>query len=279
MRLEAPDGTVVDASGGLPTVAAPGGRLAGRPAARRCRCCPAVDHAGVWTAVLSIDRKRLSELQGRRARASGVADGAARCRTRSSSRREATSRLEVKHRARRARADLVALLDAYGIPFWGEAGVVAVRNGSVRQDAARCVCGRAGAGRFTARAAPFPTRASTRCAWSRSGELDGQPFTREQIVSIPTVSGEPSEGATRARRAAACAPAAEAPATDQGRDGAEGGAAAAAAAGAEADRRPRCSAHATAHARRARAATSRARRGDPEAGAVGARRPPSRSRK
>ena len=52
-----------------------------------------------------------------------------------------------------------------------------------------------GPGRFTVGlAVPDPGLYTLRVV--ASGELDGQPFTREHIVSIPTVSGEPSEGAT-----------------------------------------------------------------------------------
>src|SRR5690606_27126280 len=63
VRLESPDGSVLEAASGVPTVvplsaAWLGGLRLTLPA------LPGVDHAGTWTAVLSLDRKQLAKHKG-----------------------------------------------------------------------------------------------------------------------------------------------------------------------------------------------------------------------
>ena len=191
VRLEAPDGTVVDASGAFAAQALEGDWVAGLRLS--LPVLPGVAHAGVWTAVISLDRKKLSRLKDR-----DVRDEAPRLRGAVPYSFVVSARsnlgLRVKLGGRGARAELVALLDAYGIPFWGRATVVALladpygRTRSIRLK-------RRSDGRFSTRLS-VPDSGLYTARVVATGELDGEPFTREHVVSIPTVSGQPSEGAT-----------------------------------------------------------------------------------
>jgi hypothetical protein len=192
VTLEAPDGTVVDASGAIPTVQPLSGDwLAGLRLS--LPVLPDTDHAGTWTAVLSIDRKRLAALKEAEVPHEIIGQRGSLPYSFVVSARSDLS-LGVKTRVYERRAELIASLDAYGIPFWGDADAVAYledpfgRTQTVRLDPI-------GRGQFgTELDTPDPGLYTVRIVVA--GELDGQPFTREQIVSIPTVSGEPSEGAT-----------------------------------------------------------------------------------
>jgi Common central domain of tyrosinase len=190
MTLEAPDGTTFDASAGLPTIQALAGEwLAGLRLT--LPVSPGADHAGEWTAVLSIDRKRLGKLKK-----VDVADEAWRARGALpysfvvAARSDLTLRLNLRMRA--PRAELIAQLDAYGVPFWGSATVVAHLMDPYGRGRAVGLRQR-DVGRYGARInVPEPGLYTARVV--ATGDLDGQPFTREGVVSIPTVSGEPTEG-------------------------------------------------------------------------------------
>lgn len=193
VRLEAPDGTVVDASTGPTVDPLEGDWLAGLRLT--LPVLPASDHAGGWTAVLSIDRRRLArlkeleldlELNALRRRGALPYSFVVSARS--------DLALDVKVRARRAQAELVALLDAYGIPFWGDAVVVADVTDPYGKTQ-RVRLRRREAGRFSGRLR-IPDQGLYTARVIASGELEGQRFTRERIVTIATVSGEPSEGAT-----------------------------------------------------------------------------------
>ena len=189
VKLIAPDGSTVDVSLGLPTATALSADwLAGLRLT--LPVLPGVDHAGTWIAVLSIDRKRLAKLKEieteiEALRERGVVPYSLVVSVHSD------LALDVRLRTKGDRAQLVGLLNAYGIPFWGKADVLAhVTDPFGRQD--RVHLDPVGSGRFdTILAVPDPGLYSVRVV--ATGELDGQPFTRERIVSIPTVSGEPSE--------------------------------------------------------------------------------------
>jgi hypothetical protein len=191
VQLEAPDGTVVDAGAGIAAVQElTGDWLAGLRLS--LPVLPGNDHAGLWTAMLSIDRKRLRKLKDR-----DVQDDTLRSRSALAYSfvviAHSDLEFDVEVRVRGTRAALVALLDAYGIPFWGDAAISAqVTSPSGRTRTVRMRP--RGAGRYSlALAVPDAGLYTVRVI--ATGELDGQRFARERVLSIATMSGEPSEGA------------------------------------------------------------------------------------
>jgi hypothetical protein len=194
VRLEAPDGTIVDTSGALATAQPLSADwLAG--VRLTLPVLPGVDHAGTWTAVLSIDRKRLAKLTDvddvavDEVRKHGALPYSLVVAARSD------LQLRVKTRGDGGKVELVAFLDAHGLPLWEKAEVVAdVTDPFGRPDQLRL--DQDGPGRYsTVLAVPDAGLYTARVI--AVGELGEQPFTRELVVTIPTVSGEPSEGATK----------------------------------------------------------------------------------
>jgi Common central domain of tyrosinase len=190
--LEAPDGSTIDAASGLATVTP----LAGDWLTGLRLSLPVAPgaHAGTWQARLSIDRGKLAahkqldtDLDALRDRGAVPYSLAVTAR----------SDLVLTVRARRKEdvAHLTAALDAHGVPFWDDARVVALltepdgRQSTVRLDPQ-------GDGRYGGKlAVPEPGLYTARVI--AEGSLGGEPFTREQTVSIPTVTGEPSPEATQ----------------------------------------------------------------------------------
>jgi hypothetical protein len=192
LRLEAPDGAVVDASAGLPTVEPLQGEwLAGMRLALPLE--PGMDPVGRWIAVLSIDRKALAKLKD-----TDVGDDAIRRRGSLPYSLVVTARsdltLDLRVRRRADVAQLTASLMAFGIPFWGAARLVAhVTDPSGRSMPVELEA--VGDGRYVAKLeVPDAGLYSVRVV--AEGRLDGEEFTREALASISTVSGEPSEKAT-----------------------------------------------------------------------------------
>lgn len=187
--LEAPDGSLVKAGSGLPTVEAlHGDWLGGMRLTLPLE--PEARYAGKWNAVLALDEKRLGRFRD-------VVDQTAWERGALPYSLVVTARsdlgLRVDSRTRRGRAELIAQLDAHGVPFWGEAGVsaeVEEPRGRVRHVRFQPQ----GQGRFRARiGVPDPGLYTARVL--AEGFLDGEEFTREQTVSIATVSGQAAPGA------------------------------------------------------------------------------------
>jgi Common central domain of tyrosinase/von Willebrand factor type A domain len=187
LALEAPDGTVVRA-GTQNVEALRGDWLNGLRLALPLQ--PEAAYSGEWTAILTLDEKRFAKFKAvddvtvlQRGSLPYSLVVAAR----------SDLRLRVDSRLREAQAELIAQLDAHGIPFWGEADVVAeVKDprGRVR----RIGLQPRGQGNFSARLdVPDPGLYTARVL--AEGRLDGEEFTREQVVTVATVSGEASEGA------------------------------------------------------------------------------------
>lgn len=191
VRLESPDGSVLEAASGVPTVvplsaAWLGGLRLTLPA------LPGVDHAGTWTAVLSLDRKQLAKHKG-----DDVPDldalrqrGAVPYSVAVSARSDLELRVRSKHDGRSA--VLVAVLDAHGIPFWGGARCHLLVSDPFGRESRLAMDDR-GDGRFSVDL-PTPDPGVYTVRVMVEGELDGQRFTREQVVTLATVSGEPAEG-------------------------------------------------------------------------------------
>jgi hypothetical protein len=94
-------------------------------------------------------------------------------------------------RRRRAQATVEALLDAHGVALPGGASVVATVT-DPRGKRSRVLLRQLAAGRYRATfAVPDPGLYTVHVV--ATGELDGQPFTRERVASIATVSGKPSD--------------------------------------------------------------------------------------
>lgn len=189
LALEAPDGTVIKSSGsGLQTVEPLQGDWLGG-LRLTLPLAPESTQAGQWTAILSLDEKRFAkfkEVEDETVLQRGSLPYSLVVTARSD------LRLRVDSRQRRDRAELIAQLDAHGVSFWGEAEVsaeVEEPRGRVR----RISFQPQGQGRFRARfSVPDPGLYTVRVL--AEGRLDGEEFTREQVVSIATVSGEASEG-------------------------------------------------------------------------------------
>lgn len=195
LRLEAPDGTVIDARRGLPTVAP---LAAGWLGGLRLTfpLLPGSDHAGQWTAVVSIDRKRLAKVGDDKAGEGTLDLDAIRQRGALPYSLAVTARsdleLQVRTKHDGEHAGLLAQLDAHGVPFWGEArGLVIVTDPYGRRY--RLVLDDLGDGRFRTRL-DTPDAGSYELRVIVEGEHEGQRFTREQVVTLATVSGEPAEG-------------------------------------------------------------------------------------
>lgn len=190
VRLEGPDGTVVDGSGALPTVQPfIGGWAAGLRV--QLPVAPGVQAAGTWTAVLSIDRRKLS---GRKEIGGQVGDALARGAVPYSLVVSSRSDLRLRARARVGgdKANVSALLDAFGIPFWGRAKVWAeIVDPNGRTD--RVALEGRGDGRYELDLELLDRGLHTIRVMA-VGELEGHRFTREQILSIATTSGRPAPG-------------------------------------------------------------------------------------
>jgi hypothetical protein len=190
LALEAPDGTIVKAGSGLPTVEAlRGDWLGGLRLTFPLQ--PESALAGEWTAILSLAEKRLAKFKE-------VDDETVRRRGSLPYSLVVTARTDLTMRVDshvgKERAELIVQLNAHGIPFWGEAEVIA----EVTDPRGRVLSIRfraRGQGRFKARLG-VPDHGLYTARIVAEGRLDSEEFTREQVVSIATVSGEASEGAT-----------------------------------------------------------------------------------
>jgi hypothetical protein len=194
LRLEAPDGSVLDSSAGVATVAPlQGPWLAGLRLT--LPVVPGSTTAGRWTALLSLDEGKLQDLKDR-----DIGDDAIRRRGALPYSAIVTARsdveLEVHARRREDRARLVATLNAFGLPLWEEARVMGlVTDPFGRLDRVRFKS--SGEGRYVARL-DVPDSGLYSIRVVAEGSVDGDRFTREQLVSIATVTGEPSEDSTKA---------------------------------------------------------------------------------
>jgi hypothetical protein len=194
ITLESPDGSTITAGRRLPTVQPLRGHWLGG-LRLTLPALPGVDHAGKWTAVLAIDRRRLGKvLEGKFEDGSVDVDairqrGAVPYSLTVSARSDLELRVRTKPDGKLT--DLIALLDAHGVSFYGAARATAVvtdpfgRQRQVQLDDQRN--GRFHTQLVTADAGLYTVRVIV------EGVLDGQSFTREQTLTIATVSGRPSE--------------------------------------------------------------------------------------
>jgi hypothetical protein len=191
LRLEAPDGTIVDANTGPPAVQPLAGDwLTGLRVS--LPVAPGTDPAGSWRAVLSIDGKRLDKVKDDTGQLDLVRERGALPYSFVVTARSNLS-LRVRARERGDQAELVAVLDAYGVPFWGEARVTAEVSDPHRRTR-RVPLEPEGPGRYGCRLS-LPHAGLYTARVLAEGDLEGTTFTREQIVSLATVSGKASEGA------------------------------------------------------------------------------------
>ena len=184
--LEAPDGTTIDLATVEPTVQLL--EAEGLVGLRLQLPALAGQHpVGEWTARLSIDRRKAKEARldrwlSRELRKRGSIPYSFVVQARSD------LTLRVRARQRRGRAQLVALLDAHGIPFWDKASVVALVTDPDRRRQ-RMRFKHTGDGRYEALLAT-PAAGLYTARVIAEGALAGQRFTREQAVSLATVSGQ-----------------------------------------------------------------------------------------
>jgi hypothetical protein len=190
LEVQAPDGAVFDAGSGLPTI-----EVLDAPWLTGLRLTLPVQPGaggGRWLARLTIDRSRLAD---RRPVDGGLVGPRERGTLPYSLAVAARSDLNLRANVRRKedQARLIATLDAHGIPFWDRATVIAlVTDPYGRTD--KVVLDDESNGRYrTMLNVAEPGLYAVRVM--AEGEINGQPFTREQVLTVPTVTGKPDEEA------------------------------------------------------------------------------------